>query len=95
MAPTTNDFIKVLRFEALILGNFTLLLKRMPYIYYLFHFKKDHEKIQALINSGSEVNAMTLAYTEKLGFQTWKTDVKAQKFDSSSLATYGMVIAEF
>ena len=38
---------------------------------------------------------MTLAYAKKLGLQTQKTNVGAQKIDGSLLGTYGMVIAAF
>ena len=43
-------------------------LKRVPYIYYPVQFEGTNEtQIQALIDSGSEVNAMTQAYTSRLG----------------------------
>ena len=38
---------------------------------------------------------MSPAYAKKLGLNTWKTNVKAQKIDGSALETFGMVIAEF
>ena len=38
---------------------------------------------------------MTPAYTTKLGLWVWKTDVRAQKIDGSSLRIFGMVIAGF
>ena len=38
---------------------------------------------------------MTPAYAKKLGFQTQRTDVGAQKIDGSSLDTFEMVIADF
>ncbi|MCJ1349417.1 hypothetical protein MMC31_007657 [Peltigera leucophlebia] len=57
--------------------------------------KKDTDEIQALIDSGSEVNAMAPAYAKKLGLRIRKTDVGAQKIDGSALETYGMVIAGF
>ena len=38
---------------------------------------------------------MSPAYAEKLGFKTWKTNVRAQKIDGSTLETFGMVIADF
>ena len=72
-----------------------IFLDRVLYIYYLVQFQKDKATIQALINSGSEVNAMTPAYAKQLGFRTRRTDVKAQKIDGSLLATYGMVIVAF
>ena len=38
---------------------------------------------------------MSPAYTENLGFKTWKTNIGAQKIDGSALETFGMVIADF
>ena len=38
---------------------------------------------------------MTPAYAIQLGFQVLKTDVGAQKMNSSLLRTFGMVIAGF
>lgn len=38
--------------------------------------------IRVLINSGSKINAMTLAYAVKLGFTTQKISIGAQKIDS-------------
>lgn len=43
--------------------------------------------MKALIDSGSEVNAMTLAYAAKLGLNLWKTSVRMQKIDGSLLVT--------
>ena len=70
-------------------------MERVPCIHYPVQFKKDTGKIQALIDSGSEVNAMTPAYAKKLGLRVRKTNVGAQKIDGSTLETYGMVIAGF
>lgn len=44
-------------------------------IHYPVQFQKDKETVWALIDSGSKVNAMTLAYTKQLGRRTQKTDV--------------------
>ena len=38
---------------------------------------------------------MTLVYAKKLGLRNWKTDVRAQKIDRSSLHKFEMVIAGF
>lgn len=38
---------------------------------------------------------MTLTCIKKLSFKTQKTDIRAQKIDESSLATYKIVITEF
>ncbi len=68
-------------------------LQRVPCIRYPVQFQA--KPIEALIDSGSEVNAMTPAFAAKLGLSTRPTGVGAQKIDSSPLATYGMVVAAF
>ena len=70
-----------------------LILNQVSCIHYLVQFRKDKADIWALINSGSEVNAMTSAYAKNLGLQTQKTNIRAQKIDGSSLDTFRMVIA--
>ena len=71
-------------------------LNRIPCICYPVHFRKDKDKdVLALLDSGSEVNAITPAYATYLGLKVRVTDVGVQKIDGSSLATYGMVIAAF
>ena len=73
-----------------------IVLDQVPCIHYLVQFRKNNgATIQALIDSGSEVNAITPAYAKQLGLQVQKTDVKAQKIDGSSLRTFGIVIAGF
>lgn len=47
----------------------TLLLECVPCIYHLLWFKKDQAKVQVLLDSGSEINTMTLAYAAKLNFK--------------------------
>lgn len=54
-----------------------MILDRVFYIYYLVQFQKNKLLIQALINSGSKIDAMTLAYAKQLDFQISKTYVKA------------------
>ena len=49
----------------------------------------------AFLDSGSEVNAMHLAFAERLGLMVRITNVGAQKIDSTTLETYGMVVAVF
>ena len=76
-------------------GLRTEALDRVPCIYYPVQFKKDTAEVQALIDLGSEVNAMAPAYAKKLGLRVRKTDVGAQKIDGSIMETYGIVIAGF
>ena len=72
------------------------ILDRIACICYPVQFRKDKgNDILALLNSGSKVNAMTLAYAAHLGLKVRVTNVGAQKIDKSLLATYNMVIAAF
>ncbi len=68
-------------------------LQRVPCIRYPVQFQV--QQVEALIDSGSEVNAMTPAFAAKLGLSTKPTGVGAQKIDGSPLATYGMAVAAF
>ena len=70
-------------------------LERVPCVHYPLRFRKDTADVRALIDSGSEVNAMTPAYASKLGLRVRHTDVGAQKIDGSTLQTFGMVLANF
>ena len=71
-------------------------LDKDPYICYLVQFCKDKSKdVLALLDSESEVNAITPDYAANLGFIVKVTNVCTQKIDRSSLATYSMIIATF
>ena len=60
-----------------------------------FNSKGGQEKVKALLNSGSEVNAMSPAYAKNLGLKTRKTNDWAQKIDGSAFKTSEMMIADF
>ena len=49
----------------------------------------------ALLNLGSEVNAIHPAFAERLGFVVQTTNVSAQKIDGTIIEIYGMVVAAF
>ena len=66
---------------------------RVPYIYYPIRFQE--EQVRVLLNSGSEINAINLNYTWKLGLKTRRTNVGAQKIDGPALKIFGMIIADF
>ena len=51
--------------------------------------------VSALLDSGSEVNAMYPAFAKRLGLMVRATNVGAQKIDCTILETYGMVVAAF
>ena len=71
-------------------------LDKVPCICYPVPFRKNKGKdVLAFLNSGSETNAITPAYTAHLGLKVRMTNVGVQKIDRSSLATYGIVIAAF
>ena len=72
-----------------------VILECVPYIQYPVQFQKDKNGIQALLDLGSELNAMNPAYAKKLGLRIRQTDVEAQKIDRSHLDTFGIVIAGF
>ena len=69
---------------------------RVPCIHYPVRFQEgQQQQVRALLDSGSEVNAMSPAYAKRLGLKTRKTNVTAQKINGSALETFGMVIADF
>ena len=68
---------------------------RVLCIHYPVQFQEDQEQVRSLLNSGSEVNAISPVYAKRLGFKTWKTNVGAQKIDGSTLEIFGIVIANF
>lgn len=70
-----------------------LILEKVLCIYYSIWFKKD--EIQALIDLGSKINAITPIYTSRLDLKTRHIDVGAKKIDSSILETFGMVLVSF
>ena len=75
--------------------NKEVTLERVPYIYYPLRFRKNTAGVKALVDSGSEVNAMTPDYAAKLGLKVRKTDIGTQKIDSSTLEIFEMVLADF
>ena len=68
-------------------------LQRVPCIHYPIWFKK--KEVQALIDSGSEINAMIPAHVSRLGLRVHRTDIGAQKIDGSIFKTFGIVLASF
>lgn len=69
-------------------------LQRVPYIRYQMKFQANIE-VKALINSDSEVNAMTEAYATKLGLSTRRICDKVWKIDNSPLEMYRIASAKF
>ena len=72
-----------------------LALDWVPYICYPIWFKKNKVQVQALIDSGSKVNAMTLGYVLKLSLKVRSSDVGAQKINGSIFKTFEMILASF
>lgn len=56
--------------------NVLLLLKQILYIYSPFHFEKDSNNRQVLLNLESEIRAMILAYILKLGLVIYHINMK-------------------
>ena len=67
-------------------------LERVPCIWYPVTFP---DQTKALLNSGSEVNAMNLAFASWLGLKIWKTNVEVQKINETILEIYRMVVSIF
>ena len=74
-------------------GSDEKVVVRVPCIHYPVRFQE--EQVRALLDSGSKVNAMNPDYAWKLGLKIRRTNIGAQKIDSSALETFGMVIADF
>lgn len=70
-------------------------LEKVLYIYHLFCFQKDYYETKAFIDLSSKINVITPAYAAKLSFKVQKTDIEAQKIDSSIFDTFEMVLAKF
>ena len=68
-------------------------LARVPCIRYPVNFGK--KSVSALLDSASEVNTVHPAFVKELGLPIRPTDVGAQKIDSTTLETYGMIVAAF
>lgn len=73
-----------------------VVLVRVSYIYYPLCFEKDNQnKARVPINSGNKVNAIIAAYTLKLGFRVYHTNVEVQKIDDSISKMFKMVMTSF
>ena len=100
LSPISQKLVLVLVTSTLMTGAKAApkvrVLDQVPCICYFVQFQKDKGKdVLPLLNSESEVNAMTPAYAAQLGLKVRRTNIGGQKIDESSLATYGMVIAAF
>lgn len=70
-----------------------VVLDQILCIHYLIQFKKN--EIQVLINPKGVINAITPAYTSKLGLKVRCTNIGAYKIDGFILKTFKMVLASF
>ena len=71
-------------------------LERVPCIHYPVQFKDtDKAPVQALIDSGSEINAVHPFFVKQLGLSIRPINVGVQKIDGTTLDTHGMVVAAF
>ena len=67
-------------------------LEQISCIWYSVTFKN---QTKALLDSKSEVNAMSQAFAYQLGLTIRKTNIKTQKIDGTTLETYKMVVSTF
>ena len=71
-------------------------LERGPFIHYPVRFKDTNKaQVPALINLGSEVNAIHPTFAKQLGLPIRPINVGAQKINGTTLDTYGMLVAAF
>ena len=74
-------------------------LEQVPCIQYPVQFRRKNNEdknkdVRALIDLGSEFNAIYPVYATKLGHRARKIDLGAQKINASHLDTFRMVIAD-
>lgn len=62
-------------------------------IQYTVQFSRN--KIEALVNSRSEINVRNIAFAQAFDITPGTTNIGAQKIDGSSLKIYKMVFATF
>lgn len=68
-------------------------LERVSCLRYSVQFWKNRiEKVLVLIYFGSKINAISPAYTKKLGLHNKPTNIEAWKIDELHLDTFGMTI---
>lgn len=70
-------------------------LKQVRYIYYLLYFQKNTISMRALIDLGTEINAIILVYILKLYLKFYYTNIRAQKIDNSTFKMFEIVLASF
>ena len=72
-------------------------LECVLYIYYLAQFKKNanETEVQTFIDSENEVNAIHPTFIRALCLPIRPIEIELQKIDSTTLDTYGMLVAAF
>ena len=96
MSGAAKKLVSVSATSTSVIGAKKEALERVPCIHYPVQFKNmDRALVQALIDSGSEVNAVHPSFVKQLGLSIRPTDVGAQKIDGTMLNTNGMVVAVF
>ena len=93
LPQTSKNLVSVSAISVPVTDGGEEVVVRVPCIHYPVRFQE--KQIRALLDSSSEINAMSPAYAKRLGLKTQKTNVRAQKIDGSALETFGMVIADF
>ncbi len=67
-------------------------LERVSCIWYSVTLK---DQTEVLLDSRSEVNAISQAFVQQLGLKICKTNVGTHKIDGTTLETYGMIVSTF
>ena len=95
-ASEVKKLVSILATSTSITGAREEALERVSCIHYLVQFKGTNKtQVQALINSGNEVNSIQPIFVKELGLPIRPADIGAQKIDGITLDTYGMVVVAF
>ena len=92
MPRKAKKLVAILATSILVIEKKKEELERIPYIWYLVTFK---DQTKAVLDSKSEVNTICQAFAHQLGLIIKKTNVRAQKIDSTTLETYEMIVTTF
>lgn len=91
----TEISIEAVFAKALIFVAAFLPLEHVLCIHYLIQFKKNQAKIWILLDFGSKINTITLAYIANLNVKVWLTNVEVEKINGSTFKMFKIVLTNF
>lgn len=91
-AGTSKKQVSVLATSVLVTSSGEKVVN-VPYIHNLVYFQKS--QITALLDSGSEINAISADYDKKLSLDIQKINIEAQDINGSAQKNFKIVITNF